>query len=97
MQNQMRDNHEIEDFVTWAISCMILHNISAQIGDGWFDLYEDDDTPNSENLSNNNIGEDVVSMREKLKAITLAWKDIQFWISSGELIYVLNSMAYNRV
>ncbi|MBW0483549.1 hypothetical protein O181_023264 [Austropuccinia psidii MF-1] len=77
MQNQMRDNHEIEYFVSWVVSCMILHNMLAQIGDEWFDLYEDDDPPHAENLANNNIGEDVVNMREKIKPITLAWKNSQ--------------------
>ncbi|MBW0501122.1 hypothetical protein O181_040837 [Austropuccinia psidii MF-1] len=51
MQNQMRDDHEIE--------------------------YFDDDPPHAENLSNNNIGEDVVNMHEKIKPVTLAWKDSQ--------------------
>ncbi|MBW0528499.1 hypothetical protein O181_068214 [Austropuccinia psidii MF-1] len=78
MQNQMRDNHEIEYFVSWVISCTMLHNMLAQIGDEWFYLYEDDDPPNEENLSNNEIGEDVVNMCEKIKPIPLAWKDSQF-------------------
>ncbi|MBW0545686.1 hypothetical protein O181_085401 [Austropuccinia psidii MF-1] len=73
----LRDNHEIEYFVSWVVSCMILHNMLAQIGDEWFDLYEDDDPPHAENLANNNIGEDVVNMCEKIKPITLAWKNSQ--------------------
>ncbi|MBW0559932.1 hypothetical protein O181_099647 [Austropuccinia psidii MF-1] len=77
MQNQTRDNHEIEYFVSLIVSCMILHNILAQIGNEWFDLYEDDDPPHAENLSNNDMGEDVVNMHEKLKPITLAWKNGQ--------------------
>ncbi|MBW0565214.1 hypothetical protein O181_104929 [Austropuccinia psidii MF-1] len=75
MQNKMRDNHEIEYFVSWVAYCTVLHNMFAQIGNGWFDLYEDDDPPHKENLSKNDIGEDVVNMREKLKPITLAWKN----------------------
>ncbi|MBW0534089.1 hypothetical protein O181_073804 [Austropuccinia psidii MF-1] len=77
MQNQMADNHEIEYFVSWVVSFTILHDILAQIGDEWFDLYEDDDSPHAENLSNNDIGEYVVNKHEKLKPITLAWKDSQ--------------------
>ncbi|MBW0491858.1 hypothetical protein O181_031573 [Austropuccinia psidii MF-1] len=77
MQNQMRDNHEIEYFASWVVSCTILHNMLAQIGDEWFYLYEDDDPPHSENLSNNDIGEDVVNMHEKFKPITLTWKNSQ--------------------
>ncbi|MBW0530010.1 hypothetical protein O181_069725 [Austropuccinia psidii MF-1] len=76
MQNQMRDNCEAEYFVSWVISFTILHNMLAQIGDGLFDLYEDDDPPHAENLANN-IGEDVVNMREEIKPITLAWKNSQ--------------------
>ena len=41
----------------------------AQIGNEWFDLYEDDDPPHAENLSNNNIGEDVLNMCEKLNQL----------------------------
>ncbi|MBW0549975.1 hypothetical protein O181_089690 [Austropuccinia psidii MF-1] len=77
MRNQMRDNHEIEYFTSWVVSCTILHNMLAQIGDEWFDLYEDDDPPHAENVSNNEIGEDEVNMHEKPKLITLAWKDSQ--------------------
>ncbi|MBW0573092.1 hypothetical protein O181_112807 [Austropuccinia psidii MF-1] len=77
MKNQMRDNHEIEYFVSWVVSCTILHDMLAQIGDEWFDLYEDYDPPHAENLANNNIGEDVVNMREKIKPINLAWKKSQ--------------------
>ncbi|MBW0590037.1 hypothetical protein O181_129752 [Austropuccinia psidii MF-1] len=77
MQNQMRDAHEIKDFVIWVVSCTILHNMLVKIGNEWFDLYEDDDPPHAENLANNNIGEDVVNMREKIKPITLAWKNSQ--------------------
>ncbi|MBW0489361.1 hypothetical protein O181_029076 [Austropuccinia psidii MF-1] len=62
MKNQMRDNHEIEYFVILVVSCTILHNMLAQIGDEWFDLYEDDDPPHAENLSNHDIEEDVVNM-----------------------------------
>ncbi|MBW0557737.1 hypothetical protein O181_097452 [Austropuccinia psidii MF-1] len=51
MQNQMRDDHEIE--------------------------YFDDDPPYAENMSNNNIGEYVINMHEKIKPITLAWRDSQ--------------------
>ncbi|MBW0482923.1 hypothetical protein O181_022638 [Austropuccinia psidii MF-1] len=77
MGNQMRDNNEVEYFVSWVVSCLILHNMLAQIGDEWFYLYEDDDPPHAENLSNDDIGEDVVNMHEKRKPITLAWKDSQ--------------------
>ncbi|MBW0540603.1 hypothetical protein O181_080318 [Austropuccinia psidii MF-1] len=69
IRNQMRDAHEIEYFVSWVISCTILHNMLAQIGDEWFDLYEDDDPPHAENLSNNNIGEDVLNIHEKVKQL----------------------------
>ncbi|MBW0511772.1 hypothetical protein O181_051487 [Austropuccinia psidii MF-1] len=62
MRNQMRDAHEIEYFVSWVISCTILHNMLARIGNTWFDLYEDDDPPHAGNLSNKNIGEDVLNM-----------------------------------
>ncbi|MBW0574841.1 hypothetical protein O181_114556 [Austropuccinia psidii MF-1] len=65
MQNQMRDAHEIEYFVIWFVYCTILHNMLAQIGTEWFDLYEDDDPPHAENLAKNDIGEDVVNMCEK--------------------------------
>ncbi|MBW0519511.1 hypothetical protein O181_059226 [Austropuccinia psidii MF-1] len=77
MQNKMRDAHEIKYFVTWVVSCTILHNMLAQIGNEWYDLYEDDDPPHAEKLSNNNIGEDVVNMLEKIKPITLALKNSQ--------------------
>ncbi|MBW0568524.1 hypothetical protein O181_108239 [Austropuccinia psidii MF-1] len=97
MQNKMRDNPAIEYFVSWVVSCTILHNMLAHIGNKLFYIYEDDDPPHAENLSNNNIGEDVVNIHEKLKPITLAWKDSQLSISSGPLIYVLNLMAYNEV
>ncbi|MBW0582103.1 hypothetical protein O181_121818 [Austropuccinia psidii MF-1] len=97
IQNQMRDNHEMEYFVSWVVPCTILHNMLAQIGDEWFDLYDDDDPPHVENLANNNIGEDVVNMHEKIEPITLAWKNSQLQISSGPFIYVLNLMAYNGV
>ncbi|MBW0527319.1 hypothetical protein O181_067034 [Austropuccinia psidii MF-1] len=62
MQNQMRDNHEIEYLVSLVASCTALHNMFAQIGGEWFDLYEDDDPPHAENVSKNNIGEDMVNM-----------------------------------
>ncbi|MBW0576092.1 hypothetical protein O181_115807 [Austropuccinia psidii MF-1] len=75
MLNKMRDNHEIEYFVSWVVSCTILNNILAQIGDKWFDLYEDDDPPQAENLSNNDNGEDEVNTCEKIKPINLAWKE----------------------
>ncbi|MBW0499791.1 hypothetical protein O181_039506 [Austropuccinia psidii MF-1] len=77
MQNQMRDNHEIEYFVGWVVSCTILHNMLAQLSDEWFDLYEDDVPPHAENLANNKIGEDVVNMHKKIKPIPLAWKNSQ--------------------
>ncbi|MBW0550622.1 hypothetical protein O181_090337 [Austropuccinia psidii MF-1] len=77
IQNQMRDSHEIEYFVGWVVSCMILHNMLAQIGDEWFDLYDDDDPPHAKNLVNNKIGEDVLNMPEKIKPITLARKNSQ--------------------
>ncbi|MBW0460888.1 hypothetical protein O181_000603 [Austropuccinia psidii MF-1] len=75
IQKQMRDNHEIKYFVSWVVSCTILHNMLEEIGNEWFDLYEDYDPPHAENLSNNDIGEDVVNMCEKIKPITLEWKD----------------------
>ncbi|MBW0538875.1 hypothetical protein O181_078590 [Austropuccinia psidii MF-1] len=77
MQNQMRDNHEIEYFVSCVVSCTILHNMLAQIGDEWFDLYEDDDPPQAKYLANKKIEEDEVHMHEKIKPITLAWKNSQ--------------------
>ncbi|MBW0467928.1 hypothetical protein O181_007643 [Austropuccinia psidii MF-1] len=77
MQNQMRDKHEIGYFVSCVAPCTILHNMLAQIGNKCFDLYEDDDPPHAENLSNNDIGEDAVNTCEKIKPITLAWKDNQ--------------------
>ncbi|MBW0522911.1 hypothetical protein O181_062626 [Austropuccinia psidii MF-1] len=78
MPNPMRVDHEFKYFVSWVVSCTILHDMLTQIGDEWFDLYEDDDPPHAENFSNNNIGEDVVNMREKVKPITLALKNSQF-------------------
>ncbi|MBW0573088.1 hypothetical protein O181_112803 [Austropuccinia psidii MF-1] len=63
MQNQMRDAHEIKYFFSWVVSCTILPNMLAQIGNEWFDLYEADDPPHAENLSNHNIREDVLNMR----------------------------------
>ncbi|MBW0538585.1 hypothetical protein O181_078300 [Austropuccinia psidii MF-1] len=77
MWNKMSYKHEIEYFASWVISCTILHNMLAQIGDEWLNLYEDDDPPHAENPSNNGIGEDVVHIHEKIKPITLAWKDSQ--------------------
>ncbi|MBW0571564.1 hypothetical protein O181_111279 [Austropuccinia psidii MF-1] len=77
MQNQMRDNHEIEYFVCWVVSCTILHNMLAKIGDEWFDLYEYDDPPHAESLANKGIGEDLVNMCEKIKPTTLGWKNSQ--------------------
>ncbi|MBW0494682.1 hypothetical protein O181_034397 [Austropuccinia psidii MF-1] len=74
MQNKMRNNHENKYFVSWVVTCMILHNMLAKIGAEWFDLYEDDDPPHAKNLANNNIGEEVVNMCEEIKPITLAWK-----------------------
>ncbi|MBW0483635.1 hypothetical protein O181_023350 [Austropuccinia psidii MF-1] len=77
MRNQMRDDHKIEYFVSWVLSCTILHNMLAQIGDEWFYLYEDDDPPHAENPSKNGNGEVVVNMHEKIKPITVAWKESQ--------------------
>ncbi|MBW0557665.1 hypothetical protein O181_097380 [Austropuccinia psidii MF-1] len=77
MRNQMGDDCEIEYFVSWVVSFMILNTMSAQIGDEWFDLYEYDDPPHAENLANHDIGEDVVDMHEKIKPIAWAWKNSQ--------------------
>ncbi|MBW0525095.1 hypothetical protein O181_064810 [Austropuccinia psidii MF-1] len=69
MCNQMRDNHEIEYFVSWVVSCTILQNMLAQIGNELFYIYEDDNPPHEKDLSNKDIGEDAVNMWKKFNQL----------------------------
>ncbi|KNZ46224.1 hypothetical protein VP01_745g5 [Puccinia sorghi] len=39
---QMRNHKEMKDTIKWIISCVVLHNILADLKDQWNELYEED-------------------------------------------------------
>ena len=71
MWHQIKDQCSFQELVDWAISCVILHNMLAKIGDGWADLYEEnsDTIPDPYILDTSLISNN--STRELIKPFTL--------------------------
>ncbi|CAH7686119.1 hypothetical protein PPACK8108_LOCUS20728 [Phakopsora pachyrhizi] len=54
MRNQLRTPKEIEYLTQWVLTCALLHNLLAKIGDKWEELFNSF-TINSENVANNTL------------------------------------------
>ncbi|MBW0568713.1 hypothetical protein O181_108428 [Austropuccinia psidii MF-1] len=73
MQFQMKGPEDIQNFVNWVVTCVILHNILVKIDDQWLTLYDDEDPPELQVI---NEGPHVgmgPNIWEKIKSSTLDW------------------------
>ena len=73
MRNQMCNVKEVQLFVQWVVTCVILHNLLAQVGDQWSDLYEDNDPPKLQNITQQDDENGHLNMHEIVKPYTLDW------------------------
>jgi hypothetical protein len=43
MRSQIRNRHEMKAAIKWIISCVVLHNLLADLKDQWNELYEEEE------------------------------------------------------
>ncbi|PLW22447.1 hypothetical protein PCASD_11644 [Puccinia coronata f. sp. avenae] len=43
MRSQIRNRHEMKEAIKWIISCVVLHNLLADLKDQWNKLYEEEE------------------------------------------------------
>jgi hypothetical protein len=43
MRSQIRNRHEMKEAIKWIISCVVLHNLLADLKDQWNELYEEEE------------------------------------------------------
>jgi hypothetical protein len=72
IRSQIRNRHEMKATIKWIVSCLVLHNLLADLKDQWIDLYEEEEPEPAPSLSQN--VESVVGdgLRGLLRPITLA-------------------------
>ncbi|MBW0574415.1 hypothetical protein O181_114130 [Austropuccinia psidii MF-1] len=73
MQFQIKGPEDINFFLNWVMTCVILHNLLAKIGDQWLTLYDDEEPPELQVI---NEGPHVgmgPNIQEKIKPFTLDW------------------------
>ncbi|MBW0592854.1 hypothetical protein O181_132569 [Austropuccinia psidii MF-1] len=73
MRNKMCNVQEVQLFVQWVIACVIFNNLLAQVGDKWSDLYEDNDPPKLQNITQQDDENGHLNMCERVKPYTLDW------------------------
>ncbi|KNZ43725.1 hypothetical protein VP01_9938g1, partial [Puccinia sorghi] len=60
LRNQIRNFKEMKDTIKWIISCVVLHNLLADLKDQSNDLYQEDEPDSApvaeENIDNSNNG-----------------------------------------
>ncbi|CAH7690202.1 hypothetical protein BY996DRAFT_6546489 [Phakopsora pachyrhizi] len=62
LQNQLRFKDEMESSIKWVVACIILHNMLANIGDVWEDVFMDDETPETHNTSTDGNTHSTIQM-----------------------------------
>jgi len=71
MRQQLRNKNEMSIFTSWVSACCILHNMLANLGDAWSDMYLNDEGRVSENPLHGRVPADAVNFRETLKKVTI--------------------------
>uniref|UniRef100_A0A0S1MJ54 DDE Tnp4 domain-containing protein n=1 Tax=Phakopsora pachyrhizi TaxID=170000 RepID=A0A0S1MJ54_PHAPC len=66
LRNQLRSKDEMESLIKWVVACIILHNMLANIGDVWEELFMDDETPESYNTNADGNTQSTIQMRERI-------------------------------
>ncbi|CAH7685907.1 hypothetical protein PPACK8108_LOCUS20504 [Phakopsora pachyrhizi] len=57
---------EMESLIKGVVACIILHNMLANIGDVWEELFMDDETPESHNTSTDSSTQSSIQMWERI-------------------------------
>ena len=71
MRTQIRNRKEMKVAIKWIISCVVLHNLLADLKDQWNELYEEDE-PDSAPVVNEDNDNSNDWIRGILRPITLA-------------------------
>ena len=50
LRSPLCNQKEAKDLGNWVVACIILHNMMAKLGDQWYELFEEEDPPQIENL-----------------------------------------------
>ena len=70
--SQICNCHEMKGTIKWIISCIILHNLLADLKDQWNDLYEEDIPEPPPVIADDKTMEEEDGIRGRLHPITLA-------------------------
>jgi hypothetical protein len=71
IRTQIRNAEEMKGAVKWIVTCIILHNLLADLKDRWNDLYEDE-VPDDEESDSDDDDVPDYDLRAKMRRITLA-------------------------
>ena len=71
MQNQLQNPKDMKFLINWIITCVILHNLLADIKDEWDKIFEDD-IPDPPQVIPVSSCPSSSSMRERTLPLTLA-------------------------
>ena len=71
MRTQIRNRQEMKDTIKWIISCVILHNLLADLKDEWDELYREEE-PDAAPAVDEDVDDSDDGIRGILRPITLA-------------------------
>jgi hypothetical protein len=71
MRQQIRNIQDMRHFVEWVASCCVLHNMLAQLGDAWEEMYLEGEVLEGAEEEVNAMPMDAKNFRDNLKKTTL--------------------------
>jgi hypothetical protein len=77
LRNQIRSAREMVYLCEWVVACFILHNMLAQLGDAWDELYEQNEIGVDEplyDMADNN----AQAFRDRVKRSALEYHGINY-------------------